>query len=115
MGLHTVTDTPLLQPPPPAYALPTDVLVGGIACRFEKTGSGAVRVYIMTLGVLAPYRGRGVGKRLLVRALSEAQKEAAGPDEVYLHVQTSNAEAIAFYKHFGFEVRPTPRLAPAWP
>ena len=81
------------------------MLVGGIACRYEKSAAGGVKVYIMTLGVLAPYRGRGVGKRLLVRALAEAQKEAAAAEEVYLHVQTSNSEAIAFYKHFGFEVR----------
>jgi ribosomal protein S18 acetylase RimI-like enzyme len=69
----------------PAYSLPTDVLVGGIACRYEKVGS-RVRMYIMTLGVLAPYRGRGVGQRLLVRALTEGAKEP-GVEDVYLHVQ----------------------------
>ena len=89
----------------PAYSLPTDVLVGGIACRFEKSGT-KVRLYIMTLGVLAPYRGRGVGQRLLVRALNEAAKEAEVED-VYLHVQVSNTEAVAFYKKFGFEVTET--------
>lgn len=68
-----------------AYTLPTDMLVGGIACRYERTG-GRTRLYIMTLGVLAPYRGRGVGQRLLVRALAEAQKEGSVSD-VFLHVQ----------------------------
>jgi len=81
------------------------VLVGGIACRFEKSGS-RVRLYIMTLGVLAPYRGRGVGQRLLVRALTEAAKETE-VDDVYLHVQVSNTEAVEFYKKFGFEVTET--------
>lgn len=44
----------------PAYY--NDICVGAIACRLEKRDDGAVRVYIMTLGVLAPYRGLGVGK-----------------------------------------------------
>lgn len=80
------------------------MLVGGIACRYEKSASGSVRLYLMTLGVLAPYRGRGVGQRLLVRALTHATKDAAVED-VYLHVQVNNEEAIAFYKKFGFEAR----------
>lgn len=96
------------------------MLIGGIACRFEKAG-GRVRLYIMTLGVLAPYRGRGVGQRLLVRALTEGAKENV--EDVYLHVQARraqpslaarpspaapqviNTEAVEFYKKFGFEVK----------
>jgi GNAT superfamily N-acetyltransferase len=67
------------------------MLVGGIACRYEKPPAGApagaaTRLYIMTLGVLAPYRGRGVGQRLLLRALAEALREGSA-SEVYLHVQ----------------------------
>lgn len=39
-----------------------DICVGSIACRIEKKDNGAVCIYIMTLGVLAPYRGLGIGK-----------------------------------------------------
>lgn len=51
----------------------------------------------MTLGVLAPWRRRGVGKQLLLRILSNlARYPSVG--EVYLHVQTSNHEAVKFYE-----------------
>lgn len=43
----------------------SDICVGSIACRVEKKDNGAVCVYIMTLGVLAPYRGLGIGKQAI--------------------------------------------------
>ena len=46
------------------------------------------------------------GTRLLERTLAKA---AADPNivEAHLHVQTSNEEAIRFYKKFGFTVTET--------
>ncbi|KAK1429594.1 hypothetical protein QVD17_11808 [Tagetes erecta] len=84
----------------------SDICVGSVACRLEKKEDGAVRVYIMTLGVLAPYRGLGIGTKLLNHVLDLSSKQA-NIAEIYLHVQTNNEDAIKFYKKFGFEITET--------
>ena len=38
-----------------------DVLVGAIGCRLESAEEGSKRLYIILLGVLAPYRGMLTG------------------------------------------------------
>ncbi|KAG5565139.1 hypothetical protein RHGRI_001137 [Rhododendron griersonianum] len=83
----------------------SDICVGAIACRLEKKEGGSVRVYIMTLGVLAPYRGLGIGTMLLNHVLDLCSKKNIG--EIYLHVQTNNEDAINFYKKFGLEITDT--------
>jgi ribosomal protein S18 acetylase RimI-like enzyme len=77
-------------------------LVGAIACRLEllPDRSGAF-LYVMTVGVLAPFRDRNIGTRLLRHALNEGSNDAF-IKQAYLHVQTNNDHAIAFYKRFGF-------------
>ncbi|KAM3378852.1 N-alpha-acetyltransferase 50 [Capsicum galapagoense] len=82
----------------------SDICVGSIACRLDKEGE-AVCVYIMTLGVLAPYRGLGIGTKMLNHVLDLCIKQNIR--EICLHVQTSNEDAINFYKNFGFEVTNT--------
>lgn len=81
----------------------TDILVGGIGCRLEKAEAGGARMHVLTLGVLAPYRDRGIGSKLLEHSLAEARKN---PDVecAFLHVQVSNEGAIRFYQRHGFEV-----------
>lgn len=54
--------------------------------------------------MLAPYRGMGVGTRLVQRCLSILQSSLPEVNEAYLHVQSNNDDAIQFYKRFGFEV-----------
>lgn len=66
------------------------------------------RLYIMTLGVLAAYRGREIGTQLIQSILDHYERnkdgEFAKVDEIALHVQISNDDAIRFYtKRFGFE------------
>lgn len=70
-----------------------------MCCRVEPANTSGThdRLYIMTLGVLAAWRRHGVGKQLLLRVMSNlARYPSVG--EVYLHVQTSNQEAVKFYE-----------------
>ncbi|CAO1635855.1 unnamed protein product [Parajaminaea phylloscopi] len=141
-------------------ALFNDIPVGNVCCKFEYSWPDAsssssssssllptVNVYIMTLGVLAPYRHLGIGKRLVSHLVEAAgpnvELDLPNPDEtiqqqqreqqqqaakkakdskdqskaaaaasiptkkfrvesIYLHVQTNNDDARAFYKAQGF-------------
>eukprot|EP01125_Pyxidicula_operculata_P011560 TRINITY_DN3787_c0_g1_i1.p1 TRINITY_DN3787_c0_g1~~TRINITY_DN3787_c0_g1_i1.p1 ORF type:complete len:183 (+),score=28.65 TRINITY_DN3787_c0_g1_i1:70-549(+) len=80
-----------------------DVFVGAVCCRLEKDSTtNELKIYIMTLGVLAQYRKLGLGRKLLEYVLNLAQKK--GIKQIYLNVQTSNQDAIEFYKKFNFVV-----------
>ncbi|XP_042373674.1 N-alpha-acetyltransferase 50-like [Zingiber officinale] len=72
----------------------SDVCVGSIACRLEKKEGGAVSIYIMILGVWAPYRRLGIGTKLLKHVLNLSEKQNNISD-IYLHVLTNNEDAIA--------------------
>ena len=80
----------------------SDILVGAICSRVEPEGSG-FKVYIMTIGVLAPYRHLGIGGLLLQQVLEACARE---PDchEIYLHVHVKSDDAMDFYRRFGFTV-----------
>lgn len=79
-----------------------DIVVGGVCCRVDTT-EGVRSLYIMTLGVLAPYRRYGLGSMMLRHILDRCEKDG-NLESVYLHVQISNEDAIKFYEKFGFSV-----------
>lgn len=76
--------------------------VGVLVCRIERDSGGKTSLYIMTLGVLAPSRDRGLGSELL--AYAEHCAGIMGCQCVYLHVQEGNSDAIAWYMHRGFAI-----------
>lgn len=51
--------------------------------------------------LLAPYRGRGVGRWLLTRAMDEARRR--GGRKVVLETATVLREAVGLYQRFGFQ------------
>ncbi|TFK54234.1 acyl-CoA N-acyltransferase [Heliocybe sulcata] len=84
-----------------------DIPVGIICCRLESQSDGTVKLYLMTMGVLAPYRSLGLGSKGLQAILSAAAASSKPKiSHVYLHVQVSNTAAKRFYERHGFtEVR----------
>jgi ribosomal protein S18 acetylase RimI-like enzyme len=95
------------------FAFFQGVVVGAICARTEprcvnvedhedNEPTKGERLYIMTLAVMAAYRGRGVGSQLL-RSVLRYCYESLSVKEVSLHVQISNVDAIRFYtERFGF-------------
>ena len=73
--------------------------------KSEETGK-ETQLYIMTLGVLEPYRRCGVATQMLeyILNLVKDDKEFADLLTVVIHVQTNNDVALAMYKKHGFEI-----------
>jgi ribosomal protein S18 acetylase RimI-like enzyme len=114
-----------------------DVVVGAICCRREdgcltsenihrlKTTMDTVecnnipsdipsdRLYIMTLGTLAPYRRLGIASILLEKIIqtcnttTTTSNTTAKISHIVLHVHLSNTDAIAFYKRHQFKIMGT--------
>lgn len=83
-----------------------DIPVGTICCRFENKDNQN-QLYLMTLGILAPYRSRGLGSKALDAVLKAASTHNPKIDKVYLHVQVVNEEARRFYEANGFTTTST--------
>lgn len=81
-------------------AVYNDIYIGGIRCALEMEGSLPVRIYIMTIAVLAPYRHCGAGTQLLNHIIEQAKKYFV--HEIYVHVWTENTEGIEWYNKKGF-------------
>lgn len=76
----------------------------------NKENKSEKRIYIMTLGVLAAYRGRTIGAQLIQSILDYYEEHKETNDalkdvtEISLHVQISNDDAMKFYtEKFGFQ------------
>jgi len=80
-----------------------DIVVGGVCCRVDVSEQHTKRMYIMTLGTLAPYRRFGMGKIMLDHVFTLCAKDPAIVS-VFLHVQLNNETALSFYQRFGFQI-----------
>ncbi|EAU91495.1 N-acetyltransferase NAT13 [Coprinopsis cinerea okayama7 len=78
-----------------------DIPVGTICCRLENKDDQE-QLYLMTMGVLAPYRSREVGSKALESVLEAAAMHSPKIQKIYLHVQVSNEDAKRFYERHGF-------------
>ena len=77
---------------------------GGVAIGYALArygDHGPTTVYVSDLWVDANARGRGIGRELM-RLVAEAASEH-GSTHVVLDVDSKNTDAIAFYRHLGFE------------
>ncbi|KAJ2483513.1 hypothetical protein IWW56_000299 [Coemansia sp. RSA 2131] len=84
--------------------------VGTVTCRKQPLGfadsnmvgqHSQCEMYMMTLGVLAPYRRLGIARGLLESALAAAAQDPS-IRRVVLHVQIDNDDALRFYHKHGF-------------
>lgn len=75
---------------------------GVLRAVVDVPSTGPPSVYIMTIAVLAPFRGRGVGSVLLAHAVAETR--FLGLQQVYLHVYTEDDAAVEWYKNKGFRI-----------
>ena len=55
------------------------------------------------MGVRREHRGRGIGRRLIERAIAAAWDQ--GLERIELEVLASNTPAISLYESVGFEVK----------
>jgi RimJ/RimL family protein N-acetyltransferase len=62
---------------------------------------------VLGMGLIAPYRGQGLGSRMLAATLDAAGQ--AGLQRAELVVRADNAPAIALYRRFGFKLEGTLR------
>jgi ribosomal protein S18 acetylase RimI-like enzyme len=73
--------------------------IGEITTEFQVS-SGFPIIYISSISVLKPYRGSGVGERLLT-SVKDSSTAACG---FFLHVRVTNEAARRLYEKNGFEV-----------
>jgi RimJ/RimL family protein N-acetyltransferase len=77
-------------------------------CDLRPKGAAALRhSAVLGMGLVAPYRGQGLGSRMLAATLDAAGQ--AGLQRAELVVRADNAPAIALYRRFGFELEGTLR------
>jgi ribosomal protein S18 acetylase RimI-like enzyme len=84
------------------YVAEDDARIVGWCDVTPKRGHVHAHVGVLGMGVLAGYRGRGIGTRLIDGALRAARERF---EQVELSVYAANGVAQALYRKFGFSER----------
>ncbi len=84
-------------------------IVVGWADVFPSRADAVANCGTLGMGVLAEYRGRGIGMALLAACLAKAS--ANGVSRVVLEVRADNSNAINLYEKAGFAVEARMRNA----
>jgi len=79
-------------------AIYKEKIIGYVICRLESVGKG----HIISLAVDPEYRGRGIGTKLMTRAIEILKAKRC--TYIYLEVRKSNYVAINLYKKLGFKI-----------
>jgi hypothetical protein len=79
----------------------TDGHCGTVQGVRERNGMGAIQ----NLGIVPPFRGRGLGEALLLQALEGFRR--AGLGRAVLEVTARNDAAVRLYRKIGFRCRKT--------
>lgn len=77
-----------------------DKMVGAIVCDLSSHRECRSRGYIAMLAVVESYRGRGIAKQLVSKAVQTMKDQHA--DEIVLEVEAVNDAAIHLYETVGF-------------
>ncbi len=84
-------------------------IVGYIMCKIEFGFSNFRKLgfvkkgHVVSVAVLEPYRGKGLGKALMLEGINGVMIRKS--DEIYLEVRVSNTQAIEMYKRLRFEIK----------
>ena len=81
-------------------ALDQDRVIGWCEVRRDLL-PGRAHTGLLGMGLRAPYRGRGLGRRLLDQALLTAREK--GFERIELMVRSPNERAIHLYSRIGFQ------------
>jgi ribosomal protein S18 acetylase RimI-like enzyme len=71
-------------------------------CDLARGKGAHLHVGVLGMGLLPEFRHRGIGRRLLARALAAARD--AGITRIELTVREQNLNAVSLYKKEGFEI-----------
>lgn len=74
--------------------------LGGDLIGFSVIMCVLDEAHLLNLGVCKPWQGQGYGARLLRHVMQGAKQH--GANKLFLEVRPSNTQAVALYRHFGF-------------